>query len=245
MGSIWLRRKLQMKRIVPLLTVLGLFLLVSPSANSLIPTPPDDNAVFHQDGDCNSFYTIALRVGDYPDLGSYHLGDIGSPTWNDQISCMTIGLNISKVIVYEHTNFKGKRKEFSRNTNTNSLGSWSFAGGDWWNDKISSIKVIGPGPANKVVFFQDGDYNGNYMQLGKGEYKDIRSYTTGGTGSPNWNDQISSMKIGTGISKVTVYWDTNFGGSKREFKRQADNPDGCWSLTGDGWNDKISGIKIE
>jgi len=130
-----------MKRVIVLLSVLGLTLLLTPYAKSFFPAPPDDKAVFHQNGDCNSFYSISLGVGDYPNIGCYNLDTLGSPTWNDQISCMTIGLKISKVIVYEHINYGGKRKEFSRNTSTNPFGSWSFAGGDWWNDKISSIKI--------------------------------------------------------------------------------------------------------
>ncbi len=207
--------------------------------------PPSDKAVFHQDGECNSANQLELGVGEYNNLSFPSMEPwFGMTTWNDQISCITMGWEISKVIVFENINFGGKRKEFSR-TYTNSLGAWSFKGGDWWNDKISSIKIIGPAPANNVVFYQDGDYNGNQIQLRKGGYSDLRSYDTGAPGTPSWNDQISSMKIGTGIAQVTVYWDINSGGKSRVFKRQSDNPDGCWSLTGDGWNDKISSIKVE
>ncbi len=236
-----MRRALTM--VSAILFVLTLF---AYSGWTFVETPPADKAVFHQNGDCTSAYTLELGVGDYgslpPPSSEYNLA-----TWNDQISCMTIGSGISKVIVFEHTNFGGKRKEFSRASN-NPLGSWSFAGGDWWNDKISSIKVIGPAPANNVVFFQDGDYNGNYMQLPRGEYGDLRNLDVSESGGRNWNDLISSMKIGAGITKVTVYWDVKsepISGSGREFKRTNQNPDGCYSLTGDGWNDKISGIKIE
>ena len=200
-----------MKRIVLFLPVLGLLLLLSPYANSVIETPPADLAVFYINGTCDSAYDLRLGVGEYSSLVNWNTAEVGSPSWNDQISCMTIGSGIGKVIVFENTNFGGKRKEFSRASN-NPVGSWSFAGGDWWNDKISSIKVISPAPANNVVFFQNGDYNGNYIQLRVGEYKDLRSYNTGESGSPTWNDQISSMKIGAGITKVIVYWDVGPGG---------------------------------
>jgi hypothetical protein len=226
-------------------TVLFALTLFAYPGLAQIPEPPADRAVFHQNGDCNSANQLEVGVGEYNNLFFSSMTPwFDMASWNDQISCITIGSEISKVIVFENTNFGGKRKEFSR-TYTNPFGARSFAGGDWWNDKISSLKVIGPAPANNVVFYQDGDYNGNQIQLHTGEYKDLRSYDTGASGTPDWNDKISSMKIGTGITKVTVYWDINCGGKSREFKRQSDNPDGCWSLTGDGWNDKISSIKVE
>ena len=232
-----------------------------------IEPAPYNKVVFYQDGDCDTGNYMQLGVGDYADLRTYNTGGSGSPNWNDQISCMTIGEEISKVIVYEHINFGGKSKTFSK-TSSNPLGSWSLSGLSW-NDKISSVKVIGPGyerdagtttgtttgtgttapacesPANKVVFYQDGGYSGNYMQLGMGNYPDLRTYNTGAAGSPNWNDQISSMAIGSGITKVIVYEHINYGGSSKEFKRTSSNPNGCWTLGGDWWNDNISSIKVQ
>ena len=106
--------------------------------------------------------------------------------------------------------------------------------------------AIQSAPAGKVVFYQDYQCTtGNFIALGKGDYADLRQYDTGGSGSATWNDQISCMVIGEGISKVTVFENINFKGKKKDFTRTANNPLGSWSLAKDWWNDKISSIKIQ
>jgi hypothetical protein len=130
---------LTMKRMLMLFLGLLLVLPFITQSEAVIQPAPYGNAKFFQDYQCETGNYIQLKKGNYPDLRSYNTGALGSPSWNDQISCMVIGDGVSKVIVYEHINYKGKSKTFTR-TSSNPLGSWSLSG-DWWNDNISSIKV--------------------------------------------------------------------------------------------------------
>jgi hypothetical protein len=132
-----------MKRALLLFFCLALFIPVIASA---IDPAPDGNVRFYRDYQCSTGPSTTFGPGEYKDLRQYPQNDpdtfaaIPGTNWNDQISCMTIGAGISKVIVYENINFKGKSKTFTRTTN-NPLGSWSLAK-DWWNDRISSVKII-------------------------------------------------------------------------------------------------------
>jgi hypothetical protein len=130
-----------LKRILILALGLAFVLPFITKSEALIDPAPYGKAVFFEHYKCTSDEGgnfIVLKIGNYPDLRCYNLGS-GSTTWNDKISCMTIGEGVSKVIVYEHINYKGKSKTFTK-TSGNPLGSWSLYK-DWWNDKISSIKV--------------------------------------------------------------------------------------------------------
>lgn len=104
-----------------------------------IQPAPDNRVAFYQDYQCTTGNKIVLGPGSYSNMTQWNTAELGSPTWNDQISCMVIGAGINKVTVYQHANYKGKSKTFTR-TNNNPLGTWSLAG-DWWNDSISSIKI--------------------------------------------------------------------------------------------------------
>jgi hypothetical protein len=211
---------------------------------------PRDKAVFYQD-DCGAGNNLELGEGRYPDLRAYRTGGSGGQSWNDQISCLTIGSGISKVIVYEHVNFGGESKEFTR--------SWGGTGSGWslldgrWNDRISSIEVIGSGsskpwmkpvPRDRAVFYDDEGCSGNYVELGEGGYPDLREFAVEGSSSATWNDRISCVKIGSGISKVILYEHPNFEGKSKEFTRSSGEPDLNWSLSG-GWsNNKVTSIKV-
>lgn len=118
--------------------VLSLGLSSTLMAETIQPAPAD-KVVFYQDYQCTTGNKITLGRGSYSDLRSYNTAQLGSSSWNDQISCMVIGENISKVTVYQDINYKGKSKTFTKTSN-NPIGTWSLAK-DWWNDKISSIKV--------------------------------------------------------------------------------------------------------
>ncbi len=128
-----------LKRIIILSLGLALILPIVTMSDATITPPPFERVVFYQDYQCETGNYMVLKRGNYPDLRCYNTGGSGSPTWNDQISCMTIGEGIAKVIVYEHINYKGKSKTFTK-TSSNPLGAWSLTG-NWWNDKISSVKI--------------------------------------------------------------------------------------------------------
>ncbi len=104
---------------------------------------------------------------------------------------------------------------------------------------IGVVAVSGQ-TSNQVFVYEDINYAGNYIRWdGIRDIPDLRSYNTGGLGTPNWNDRISSFKVGSEL-KLVVYKDINYKG-------------GSWTVTGpatiktlvsNGWNDKISSLRI-
>jgi len=119
--------------------VVLLLVFSSLSFAETIQPAPKGRVVFYQEDQCTTGDKLILGRGAYPDLRLWNTAELGSPTWNDQISCMVIGEGIRRVTVFQHINYKGKSKTFSR-TKSNPLGTWSLAG-DWFNNNISSIKI--------------------------------------------------------------------------------------------------------
>jgi hypothetical protein len=94
--------------------------------------------------------------------------------------------------------------------------------------------------ANQVTFYENINYGGAYLTFtGIRDEPDLRAYNTGGLGSPNWNDRISSFKVGSNVNLV-VYRDINFKGTKWTIT----GPASISTLVSNGWNDKISSFRI-
>jgi hypothetical protein len=96
-----------------------------------IVAAPRDSVVFWDDYRCTDGDSITLAVGDYKNFV-----DLG---WNDRVSCVVVGSGV-KLVMYQKKDYGGKSKTLQSQTN-NPLGAWSFGGGDWWNDTISSAKI--------------------------------------------------------------------------------------------------------
>ncbi len=118
-------------------------------------------------------------------------------------------------------------------------------------DILSSGAPLNVGdPGNGQVFFYDSyqcksNNPNDWLSFNTGaNIADLTKWKVTGT-SQNWNDRISCMKIGPGVSKVIVYQKTNYGGKTKTFTRTSGNPNGVWSLSGDWWDDSISSFKIE
>jgi hypothetical protein len=71
------------------------------------------------------------------------------------------------------------------------------------------------------------------------EVADLRGYNTGALGTPNWNDRISSLKVGSEL-KLIVFRDINFKGTSLTLT----GPAAISTLVSNGWNDKISSFRI-
>ncbi len=82
------------------------------------------------------------------------------------------------------------------------------------------------------VFYQHCTYGGYAIKLGVGEYN-LGALNAKGI----YNDDISSIHVPSGY-KITAYWDDNFAGTSITLTERDD----C--LFDNGWNDKISSIKI-
>ncbi len=94
--------------------------------------------------------------------------------------------------------------------------------------------------SNQVYFYEHTNYGGAYMRWdGVREVPDLRSYNTGAIGTPNWNDRISSFKIGKDM-KLVVFKDINYRGGSWTIS----GPATISTLVSNGWNDKISSFRI-
>ena len=82
---------------------------------------------------------------------------------------------LAEVVIYEHINFGGASAQTSLN--------WRYVG-DWWNDKVSSIVVLG----GVWRFYEHANYGGRYWDLRIGQYPWVQS-----VGIPN--DLISSFQL--------------------------------------------------
>lgn len=93
--------------------------------------------------------------------------------------------------------------------------------------------------ANRVYFYEDIDYKGAVVSFnGIRDVPDLRSYPTG-SGGKNWNDRISSIKVGTGV-RLIVYKDINYKGGSYTVP----GPGWISTLVSNGWNDKISSFRV-
>lgn len=94
--------------------------------------------------------------------------------------------------------------------------------------------------SNQVYLYEHTNYGGAYMRWdGVREVPDLRSYNTGALGTPNWNDRISSLKIGKDM-KLVVFKDINYRGGSWTIS----GPATISTLVSNGWNDKISSFRI-
>ena len=120
------------------------------------------------------FYQDANYKGPFWDLepGDYNwVEDEGIP--NDVISSFR-QVSEPKVLLYNDIDFGGGHFGVSKAT--------PYVG-DYWNDRVSSIKVL----SGTWRFYQDANYGGRYWDLGPGDYNWVED-----EGIPN--DVISSLK---------------------------------------------------
>ncbi|XP_051787024.1 epidermal differentiation-specific protein-like isoform X3 [Erpetoichthys calabaricus] len=103
---------------------------------------------------------------------------------------------MNKIIVYEHGDFRGLSKEFTRDVPN--LVSENF------NDCISSLKVIGM----PWVAYEHTDYQGRQILYEEGQYPSVAM-----------NDTFSSLKIITDNLDdpfISLYEDVNYGGRRKD-----------------------------
>jgi hypothetical protein len=100
-------------------------------------------------------------------------------------------------------------------------------------------------PANTVVFFEHTKYEGRWFAVSYDrDYNDLRYvYLGSNSSSGNWNDRVSSLKIGKDAC-VTMWKDINYKGDKSSLEGNQSSINSIESLGPGGWNDKLSSIKV-
>ena len=178
--------------------------------------PNKPGVIFYRDSNFNGpLNKEYLKEGEYT---LNKLNELG--VTNDTVSSLKINGDYI-VTIYEHDNYKGRSKEFTKSSN--------WVGNDF-NDILSSIKIkqyIPPG----VTFYKDANFK---VQMGKalpeGKYNLAQLQKMG-----IQNDAISSLKI-NGDLMVTLYEHDFTGRSKTFYK------DSNW--VGNDFNDLTSSVSI-
>ena len=88
-----------------------------------------------------------------------------------------------RVCVYQHAGFRGNSRCFDSGDEVPNLRDIG------WNDGISSIRTFG----TRVAVFEDADFGGQRLIVEQ-DIDDLTRVSAGGRG--NWNDRISSLRVG-------------------------------------------------
>lgn len=182
---------------------------------------------------------------------------------NDKISFITAGQNtivsIFKDAYYSGNcyTFFGNDQETYPNASTLDLASDPVAKS--FNNKASSLIVRSgdlypstctePGE-NEAVFWQNINFGGaQFRLLAPGNYADLRSIKAP---SGNWNDKISSMKLGEDV-RVLAYSNINYAGACLVYtssgtggrtNNYGDLRAQNTNLSSGTWNDQISSLRV-
>ncbi len=113
------------------------------------------------------------------------------------------------------------------------LGLWAQGVGD-----------VQAGP-NQVIFYEHTNWGGHSMSFDLDQSAADLTKWKFNASSTNWNDKISSIKVGRDV-KVTVYKDINYKGDKITLLGTGSGGAGDFpNLVNIGWTDKISSLKVQ
>lgn len=188
----------------------------------------------------------------------YH--DLSTVSSNDKFSSARMG-DYARALAFENAEYGGACITFSGRQVGGATGDYpdlravnaGLSGSKNWNDRISSL-VIRDGrtgstcvqPAtNEVVFWQNADYGGaQFRALTTDDFRNLKNVKFPGGG--NWNDSISSIRVG-GDASIMAFEDADFGGKCFIFEAGDYNnlTNQNTNLTGSRtWNDRISSMMV-
>jgi hypothetical protein len=141
----------------------------------------------------NTYYSAVRHAGAI----SYNCG---TPACPDSTTVLPTGTPSSEqAFFFEHSNFAGATLMFSKGTNIPDLTKWNTPTGQKWNDRISSLKV---GSGVRVLSYEHINFGGRCITFSSNkEYPNLSAQNAQLSGTENWNDRISSLKV-TGTNQV-------------------------------------------
>jgi hypothetical protein len=171
-----------------------------------------------------------------------------SVNWNDQISSISVGKN-KRIVMYPDINLKGVSITFYGPTVCQNVTSGQYSSmPSGWNDRVSSFVVqandlpstVGP-TADNIQIFSDINYCGSGRRaFGVGDYPRLTTYEIIINSKVFWNDQISSIRVGSNVI-FTPFEHIDYGGASFSEVGPSNMP----NLVASGWNDKISSFKVK
>lgn len=225
----------------------GIFIGLSQPVHAQAFTPNANQVCFYEHENYGGNYICISSSGEYVDLGRYFVGTSNN-NWHDKISSVIIGKNAC-AIMYEHPNGGGYCLTLRGNgTSTRKIPKLSPYN---FNDKASHIKSLAypenlpPEPyPNEVYFFEHSNYDGYYLLMSQDDdIPDLTRYTLSETVTYNWNDRISSIRIGSN-SALTTWFNINYSGQKTGYKANGSNTFSIPDLAPLGVGDKWSSFKV-
>jgi hypothetical protein len=120
--------------------------------------------------------------------------------WNDETDSLRVstadfggrhrgGRREDRVCVYEHVNYQGHSQCWDSGEEIDDLQSIG------WNDGISSVRVFG---GTRVAFYEHSEFDGQRLIVDH-DIPDLTQVRAGG--NSNWNDRISSVRVGEDRSR--------------------------------------------
>lgn len=209
-------------------------------------TPNENQVCFYENDNYGGAYICLSSSGEYVDLGRFYVGTSTTRNWHDKISSVIIGAKAC-AIMYEHPNGGGyclilygngtEARYFPK------LSDYKF------NDKASHIKSkaypenLPREPAsNQVVLFEHTNFDGLGLVLAADKDEpNLSTYSF--AGGQNWNDKISSLKIGKEAC-LTVWNDSNYKGTKTIWDGDGYSVTKGPDLHPAGLGDKITSLKV-
>jgi len=219
-----------MKRASVLLALVALFAASRSSVTAQIrwgnPGEPREGVCFYEDADFRGRSFCARPGEDIPEMPR---------GMNDRISSIRM-FGRTEIVVFKDVRFRGRSARFA--TDVLNLQR------EGWNDIISSVRVL-PGapmwgdgrppvwgppaamPREGACFFKDAGFRGPSFCMPRGA-----SYPSLPRG---FNDEITAIRVRGAI--VMIFSDVDYRGRSRRI--DSDVP-----RIGDGWNDRISSIRV-
>ena len=207
----------------------------------------DDDVILYENTNFGGQQLKFTATPSVSDLRQYPLvTSQGSVNWNDKISSVSVGKN-RMIKMWADINSNGAAITLYGPTVCQNVTSGQYSSmPSGWNDRVSSFSImsndlpstVAP-DANHVQIFENINYCGHNEYLGISDFPDFRTLFGPAVLNSNYNDRISSIRVGSNVI-FTPFEHINYGGASFSEVGPSNMP----NLVASGWNDKISSAKV-